>query len=373
MGSFCRPIGAQIVALQQGGFKNDEKDNRKVADSVELLTIFIQTITPYVEPTQEHPAVHLLSELWPALTDTLKIFGSVQFISESVAKCFKNIIYAYRFHSLPLLGPMAEILVSSFERYEYGCFLWASGAIVRQFGHEDVEGEVRFAIWQFVERQCINTFRLLEKNKPNDIPDLIEDFFRLLMDALFCHPLEFTKSALLPTIVQAALASLALELENPLTAVLHFVRDFLGYAVGHVPSSMESEVPVEMQNAIRAMIGAHGSTMCSLIMSGMIFTFPRDCVMDGAGALMTLVEMDPETSVNWIANSLQMLPAENLSQEERTRFISQVADAAAAKDHRRIQRQIQDFVAIYRRRVISPRSKSGGKGFVEGVSFRFQG
>jgi transportin-3 len=204
------------------------------------------------------------------------------------------------------------------------------------------------------------------------------------MDALFCHPLEFTKSPLLPTIVQAALASLALELENPLTAVLHFIRDFLGYAVGHVPSSMESEVPVEMQNAIRAMIGAHGSTMCSLIMSGMIFTFPRDCVMDGAGALMTLVEMDPETSVNWIANSLQMLPAENLSQEERTRFISQVAEyllkhrqvlthsAAAAKDHRRIQRQIQDFVAIYRRRVISPRSKSGGKGFIEGISFRFQ-
>jgi transportin-3 len=213
---------------------------------------------------------------------------------------------------------------------------------------------------------------------------VIEDFFRLLMDALFCHPLEFTKSPLLPTIVQAALASLALELENPLTAVLHFIRDFLGYAVGHVPSSMESEVPVEMQNAIRAMIGAHGSTMCSLIMSGMIFTFPRDCVMDGAGALMTLVEMDPETSVNWIANSLHMLPAENLTQEERTRFISQVAEyllkhrqvltdsAAAAKDHRRIQRQIQDFVAIYRRRVISPRSKSGGKGFVEGVSFRFQ-
>jgi len=146
------------------------------------------------------------------------------------------------------------------------------------------------------------------------------------MDALFCHPLEFTNSPLLPTIVQAALASLALELENPLTAVLHFIRDFLGYAVGHVPSSMESEVPVEMQTAIRAVIGLHGSTMCSLIMSGMIFTFPRDCVMDGAGALMTLVEMDPETSVNWIANSLQMLPAESLSQEERTKFISQVAE-----------------------------------------------
>ena len=31
MGSFCRPIGAQIVALQQAGTQIDEKDNRKVA------------------------------------------------------------------------------------------------------------------------------------------------------------------------------------------------------------------------------------------------------------------------------------------------------------------------------------------------------
>jgi len=171
MGSFLRPIGAQIVALQQSGFTNDKKDNRKVSGTlpvrltlmkeyVELLTIFIQA-TPYVEPTQEHPAVPLLNELLPALIDTLKIFGSVQYISESVAKCFENIIYAYRIHSLPLLGPMAESLVSSFERYEHGCFLWASGAIVRQFGHEDVDDRVRLAIWGFVERQSINTFRLL--------------------------------------------------------------------------------------------------------------------------------------------------------------------------------------------------------------------
>jgi transportin-3 len=143
------------------------------SDLVELLTIFIQTVSPYVEPSQEHPAIHLLSDLWPALCETLSIFGSTQFISESVAKNFKNIIYSYRIHSLPLLGPMAEKLVWAFEQYEYGCFLWVSGAIVRQFGHEEVDNDVRFAIWQFVERQCLNTFRLLEKHKPNDIPDCI--------------------------------------------------------------------------------------------------------------------------------------------------------------------------------------------------------
>jgi len=193
----------------------------------------------------------------------------------------------------------------------------------------------------------------------------------LLMDALYCHPFSFTKSSLLPSIVQAALASLALELENPLTAVLHFLRDFLGYAVGHVPSAMQTEVPLDMQTAIRAQISASGATLCGLIMSGMIFTFPRDCVVDGAGALMTLIEMDPTTSVRWIADSLGMLPPENLSPEERSKFIGQIADAATAGDYRRVQRQIQDFVAIYRRRVISPRSKAEGKGFMEGIAFRF--
>lgn len=155
---------------------------------------------------------------------------------------------------------------------------------------------------------------------------MIEDFFRLLMDALYCHPLAFTQSSLLPSIVQASLASLALELENPLTAVLHFLRDFLGYAVGHIPSAMETTVPPEMQAAIRAQISVHGSAMCGLIMSGMIFTFPRDCVVDGAGALMTLIEMDPVTSVGWIADNLDMLPPENLSAEERQRFIAQIAE-----------------------------------------------
>ena len=76
-----------------------------------------------------------------------------------------------------------------------------------------------------------------------------------------------------------------------------------------------------------------------------------------------------------------MLPPENLSADERLKFIHQIQEytlssgqllttsAADSRDYRKIQRQIQDFVAIYRRRVISPRSKSEGKGFTVGKAF----
>ena len=146
------------------------------------------------------------------------------------------------------------------------------------------------------------------------------------MHALYCHPMDFTHSSLLNPIVQAALGSLALELENPLTAVLPFLRDFLDYAAGNAPSGMETEVPREMQTAIRGMISSNGEMLCCLIISAMIFTFPRDCVVHGAGALMTLIEMDPRTSVAWIANSVAMLPPENRdSADERNKFITQIA------------------------------------------------
>ena len=204
----------------------------------------------------------------------------------------------------------------------------------------------------------------------------------MLMDALYCHPVEFTKSPLLPSIVQAVLGSLALELENPLTAVLHFLRDLLGYAVGHVPSAMESDVPDEIKNTIRGIISINGTALCCLLMSGMIFTFPRDCVTDGAGALMTLIEMDPESSDDWIADSLSNLPSGNFSSDECLRFNNQIrvylsvpsrplltASAAKSKNYRRIQMKIEVFVALYHRRVISHRNKSSGKGIGGEMAF----
>jgi len=81
-----------------------------------------------------------------------------------------------------------------------------------------------------------------------------------------------------------------------------------------------------MQTAIQQTVNAHGHDICSLIMSGMIFTFPRDCVVDGAGALMTLIEIDPSASVTWIAHALQLLPQENMSPAEGKRFLNHIAE-----------------------------------------------
>jgi transportin-3 len=147
-----------------------------------------------------------------------------------------------------------------------------------------------------------------------------------MMDAFYCHPLKFTQSPIAPMVLQAALVSLSLELENPLTAVLHFIRDMLGYSIGRVPSVVAATVPLEMQTRLRALVLAHGAETARLLLSGMIFTFPRDCVVDGAGALMTLIEIDQEASVKWLEGALRSLPPETLGAHELASFVSHLEE-----------------------------------------------
>ena len=133
----------------------------------------MQTVSPYVDPQQ----LQLVQELWPNIYHILAAFGQYQMISEAVAKHIKNIIYSYRIHCLPLLPVFMDVLVKSFGHYEYGCFLWASGALVRQFGHKAIPATTRQAIWEFVDRQCRATFVILELKKLNEIPDCIVPLF----------------------------------------------------------------------------------------------------------------------------------------------------------------------------------------------------
>src|SRR5438552_13551377 len=130
---------------------------------------------------------------------------------------------------------------------------------------------------------------------------VIEDFFRLLIDAIMFHPFRIIPSPLLEPIIKAALASLVLEQNEPLMAVLHFLRDVLAYGSPEAPTSQYqvAENPQETRQAILTMIRAQGEVLTVRIMSGLMYSFPRDCVPDSSGLLMTLVELVPEEACIW--------------------------------------------------------------------------
>ena len=132
----------------------------------------------------------------------------------------------------PLLPELANKLIQGFEASRQGCFLWATASIVREFssGSREIDASLANDVFQFYQQQAKTFLLILNDLPPEDLPDLIDDFFRLTDDMTLYFPTELISSPLMETIVLAACSSLTLLKEEPIIATLHFLHDLLGLA-----------------------------------------------------------------------------------------------------------------------------------------------
>ena len=246
------------------------------ADHLQLVTFFVQLVTPYVEPGQENPAVKYAQEIFPILSNILDSFIGFIPILERICRCWRYMVISFRTAMAPMLPQMANKLASGFATSKQGCFLWVTSAILREFSddREHVDEATTEAIYNFFEIQSTAMLRMMSNLPPQDLPDVIEDFYRLLIDALLYYPHKLINSELFAPIFQAAIAALALEQRDPLAASLHYIRDVLGYGGENPASSSNSPNPPEIQHAVKELLLVNGESLVKSIMAGMMITFP---------------------------------------------------------------------------------------------------
>lgn len=369
---FCEPIAKRL--MDKANSANDEKGKCELADHIQLLSIFVQVVHPHVPKGQANPMIRFWSEVFPILATILENFVEFLPICERVSRCFRSMLISYRTDMLPLLPLMATKLVACFEKSNQGCFLWVTGAVIREFADEEfVDEATRNSIYQFLEHQCLTMFRLLNRVSPTEIPDVIEDFFRLLVDGVMFHPYKLIRSSLLQPIFEASLASLELQSVDPLNAVLQFLRDVLAYGRSSPPTSAYPDNPAAVQEAIKAMALTKGEAITQKILSGLMYSFPRDCVPDSSGVLLALVELCPEPWLQWMKQTLEILPAGSISPAEAQKFLKTLEGAVSIKDWKKIRYTLQDFTNWYRRKNVTPRTAVGGIEGIEGSRFQFSG
>jgi len=181
----------------------------------------------------------------------------------------------------------------------------------------------------------------------------------------------------MPTILSAASTSLTLLKEEPILATLHFLRDFLAYGTPDLPSSQLADDagrlasnPPEVQEAVKQIVTAQGEVLTQRVMTGMMYTFPADCFPDASGVLLALFQLMPPTVAQWVGNTVSLLPAGSISQQEQERMIRNIDQRIQSGEIRKIRSLLQDFTNSYRRRNVAPRE---GLGRLEATRFRFAG
>ena len=374
----CDPIVSRLMAMAEAA--NDKDSQLAVADRLNLVTIFVQLVTPYVEPSQPHPAVKYCEEIFPVLAIIAERFINFTPIIERVCRCWRYMILSYRTHTAPLLPQFADKLAAGFTASRQGCFLWATDSLVREFSdvNANVSQSTVDAIYTFYEQQATSFLRQLNDLPPEELPDVIEDFFRLSTDVLLYHSSKLLVSALMPPILQAASTSLTLLKEEPLIATLHFLRDFLAYGNEDAPSSSFDQDgqyrlqtnPPEIQAAVKKLASQAGDNIVKRCMTGMMYSFPQDCFPDASGVLLALFQLMPETTAQWIEGTIMLLPPGSVSEQEKNRLGRNIGQRLQSGEIRKIRSLLQDFTNAYRRRNVAPRE---GLGRLEASKFKFAG
>ncbi|KAK4984887.1 Nuclear import receptor [Elasticomyces elasticus] len=373
----CDPVVRRLMNMAQ--MAHDDKAKLALADHIQLVTIFVQRVQPDTEPTELNPAVQYCQEIFPVLSTIAESFASFTPILERVCRCWRYMVLSYRTAMAPLLPSLAEKLSSGFVASRQGCYLWATDAIVREFSDDagHVDQQTANAIFVFFEQQATTFLRALNDLPPEELPDVIEDFFRLCIDVLLYHPHKTINSQLMSPILSAASTSLTLLKEEPIKAALQFLRDFLAYGGEGSPSSTygdeatrQKSNPPDIQAAVRQLTAEQGEAMTQRVMTGMMYSFPTDCFPDASGVLLALFHIMPQQVAHWIGNTVAMLPQGSISVQEQERLLNNINQRIQSGETVKIRMLLQDFTNSYRRRNVAPRE---GLGRLEATKFRFAG
>jgi transportin-3 len=167
---FCSPIAARLMEKANAATDNGKKC--KLADEIQLLTIFVQVVHPHVPEGQDNPMIRFWQSIVPVLSTILDGFVDFLPICEQVGRFYRSMLISYRTAMLPLLPQVAHKLTTSFEKSHQGIFLWVSGTVIREFGDEEFTDEqTRNSVVEFLNQQCLSMFRLLNNTHPKEIPD----------------------------------------------------------------------------------------------------------------------------------------------------------------------------------------------------------
>ncbi|KAK1252902.1 hypothetical protein MKX08_004089 [Trichoderma sp. CBMAI-0020] len=373
--TYCDPLVQRLMT--KANHATTDEGKLAVADHLQLITIFVQNVMPLVNPGEENPAVKYWQEVFPILSTVLDNFLTFSPICERVCRCWRNMVISYRTAITPMLADMANKLAGGFNVSREGCFLWVTSAILREFSEarEHVDPSIAENIYTFFEAQTTTFLRVMTELQPKELPDVIDDFFRLLIDALLYYPQKLVPSPLLVPIFEASIYALTLEQRDPLSSTLHFLRDLLSYG-GDNPASSEGlpdSAAASIRTIVKNLLSSHGENLVKQVMAGMMITFPRDCFADGSGVLLSLFELLPVQTTEWVSRTIQLLPQGTVSPEEANRLMMKIKERLGSNEAggiRHVRVLLQDFTNTYRRRNVAPRD---GLGQLEATRFQFAG
>ncbi|RCK65803.1 mRNA transport regulator MTR10 [Candida viswanathii] len=348
----------------------NDTTNKLIADQIEIISIFIDVLkcpeSEWNKPS--YPIADLfIAKVWPLTKEILNKFGTSLIVSERCMKLLKSAIRSCSLFLTPILPDMANLLHQGFQKSQFGCYLWVTGVLIREFGDEyNTNEEIKHSIYEFGIQQSVTVFEILfSKNTEEDfkrIPDVIEDFFRMVNDLLMFFPFKLIPNVeFLKNIFKSVNLTLSYVNEfEPIISCIHFMIDLVSWGLPNPPISlfeMGDTAPLRQTIQELLMVDNQGGELLKILINGLLFKFHADVKQDVNDLIIKILVVVPnfDVSLGWLNKIVRSLPHAN--EKEIDRLLGVIKVALPNKDNRRVRSALKDFISWYSRKNITPRSE----------------
>ncbi|KAI9512824.1 ARM repeat-containing protein [Russula earlei] len=276
-------------------------------------------------------------EVWPVFDAFLARHGSDYESAEHVTRVLRHALNLFGDVVLTIAGDVLGRMSASFATSGLSCYLWIASKVHGRFGNEE-DLLLRDAVRDVYERSTQKLLAMLREKSAAMLPDVLEDYIRMLMNMVEFAPDIFFESSAFPAAFHIALAALTLIHTDTVFASLDLIRMILTHDC-LTPNPLKHPPPKFplYANTINQAVGKDGFEFTSLLLTGLVGDFPEETASIIVTLFRVLASLWPSQLQQWISVVLQGLPGTSVPADAKVRFVKDLNDAICAKQYDKVK------------------------------------
>ncbi|XP_022802202.1 transportin-3-like [Stylophora pistillata] len=267
---------------------------------LDRLAATFRYVNPKVENGTKHPALTVVEEVWPILSNICDKYRADLKIIERCCRCIRFAIRCLGKSAINLLSPLVSQMVSVYGTNPHSCFLYLGSILVDEYGDEAgcVPGLIGMTM-----AFCGPAFQLLSQEKGMiEHPDTIDDLFRLCGRCLQKCPLAFLKCDVAVPAIQCAIVASTLEHRDANLSVMKFIKSLVSCATEKSRNDIQ-----ERLSLVQKILAVHGQNIMTGLIQACAGALPSYMVMDVSEVLWEFITFCPEETSKWVEVALQSI------------------------------------------------------------------
>ncbi|KAJ7071120.1 armadillo-type protein [Mycena amicta] len=334
--TFSVDILAQIHAITLKPNTPTKEELQAKSDALENLEVMLRIVQGFGEELP--PACQSsCEEAWTVLNAFLSKYGNDYEASERTTRVIRYGITLFGDAALPVVSSAVARMSFSFEATGYPSYLWIAGKIIHRYGNEENE-DLRGSFREVYERSTNAIVSLLQTRSATEIPDVMEDYLRMLNSMVPVIPDIFFESSAFPLAFRAAMEALMLVHTDIVFASLDlFVLILTHDCLNPAPSTPPPPKYLAYAAVIQDTVQKDGLQFLCYLISGLVGEFPEDSLSLVVSIFRAMALVWGSQLLSWLPSVLQQLPSSAAPQAAQAQFLSDVTRAVTEKEHDKVK------------------------------------